>query len=208
MAVSDVTTPDRPLAFRPGTLSIWDRAGGAPGIVFLLLVVAAIVVAIDANTRSSLGAFLVALPAWMAIALVWSLRMGIGISQRGLRMPATHWVRWLSIPVAMGTVFALTRTDALFDLRFELSRPALDAMAADVLGGGPEGRGWVGLYEVGRVEVAPKGLRFVIDRSFGRIGLAWSPDSDPQAADSGTWCCATYEPMGDGWWYWYEPWLD
>ena len=80
-------------------------------------------------------------------------------------MSAAHWARWLAIPVALGLVFAITRTDAVKQARFDFSRGALDQMAADVMAGGSLDRGWVGLYNVGAAERTANGFWFVIDDS-------------------------------------------
>lgn len=183
---------------------------GPPGKLFSLATAVAIVIAVEASSRASLVTNLIAAPVWLVIAGAWVMRFAVAASRTRLRMPIAHWTRWLVIPVAMGLVFFLARTDVLFDTRLALSRGAMDQMAADVMAGGPADRGWVGLYHVGEVERTANGLRFVVDDSgLYRLGFAWSPDGEPQLTEdnySPLWTGATFEPVGGGWWLWSEAW--
>jgi hypothetical protein len=181
-----------------------------PGVLFYLATATAIVIALDASSRGSLGTYLIAAPIWFVIAAAWLVRFGMAAARTRLRMPTAHWTRWLMIPVAMGLAFLVTRTDVLFDTRLALSRGAMDQMAADVMAGGSADRGWVGLYDVGEVERTANGLRFVIDDSgLYRLGFAYSPDGEPRLTQdnySPLWTGATFEPVGGGWWLWSEAW--
>jgi len=131
-------------------------------------------------------------------------------SRNGLRMPGAHWLRWLLVPVVMGSVFLITRTDTLFDARLALSRSAMDQMASQVMAGGSTDRGWVGLYNVGEVERTANGLRFVVDDSgLYRLGFAYSTDGEPTLTEdnySPLWTGPWYEPLGGGLWLWTEAW--
>jgi hypothetical protein len=173
-------------------------------------VAVAILIAVDANTRDSFATFLIAALVWFAIAGLWLVRFAIAASRSRFHMPITDWVRWLFVPAVMGVVFLLTRTDVLFDARFSASRGALDQMATDVMAGGSTDRGWVGLYDVGRIERTANGFRFVIDDSMlYRLGFAYSPTGEPSLTEdnsSPVWTNAGSEPMGGGWWLWTEEW--
>ena len=170
----------------------------------------AIVIALDADSRDSFGALLIAVPIWFLLAGVWFVRFVVALGRDGSRMSVAHWARWLMIPIAMGLVFLLTRTDALFDARLSLSRGAMDVMAADVMAGGSTDRGWVGLYDVGVVERTANGFRFVVDEGWlSRQGFAYSPDGEPSLTEenySPLWTGASLEAIGGGWWYWSEAW--
>jgi len=184
----------------------------SPGIVFYSVTLGALVLAVDANTRGSLDLLLVTAPIWLAIAIVWVLRLLLAGGRARWRLSAAEWARWLVIPLAMGGVFAITRTDALINARLDLSRGAMDAMAADVLAGGPTNRGWVGLYDVGAVDVTGNGLRFVVDAgALGRWGFAYATAGEPVFIDdeeeaAGLWTGARFESIGGGWWRWIEEW--
>lgn len=187
------------------------KAMGPPGVLFYALVIGAIVLAIDTNTRKSLGLLLLAAPIWFGLAGVWFVRFLIGLRTTRGRMPAAHWARWLAIPVVLGIVFAVTRTDALLQGRFDLSRSALDGMARDIEAGGSLDRGWVGLYDVGTAEQTANGFWFVIDDGLlARWGLAYSPQGEPKDTDAnrdgGGWTGAEFEHLDGPWWIFWQGW--
>jgi hypothetical protein len=184
---------------------------GPPGVRFYGLVVGAIVLAIEANTRGSFGLLVLAIPIWCGIAATWLVRFVHALRKTRGRMSVARWIRWLAIPLAMGLVFAVTRTDTLVQARFDLSRAALDGTAADIQAGGSLDRGWVGLYNVGRAERTANGFWFVIDDSgLSRWGLAYSPDGEPQPTDEnlhhGTWTYPWFEHLDGPWWTFAQEW--
>jgi hypothetical protein len=124
-------------------------------------------------------------------------------------LPISHWIRWLAVPIVMGLALLVMRADVLFDIRFSLSRGAMDQMAADVMAGGPMERGWVGLYGVGELERLDKGFRFqVAEGILGRQGFAYALDGEPgqRLEQDPLWTNAWHEPLGGGWWLWAESW--
>jgi len=192
---------------RPGAVR---KLAGPPGVLFYLVIIGAILLAIDANTRQSLWLLLLAVPIWLGLAGLWGVRFLMAIRETRARMSAAHWARWLAIPLALGLVFAVTRTDVLFQGRFDLSRGALDEMARDIEAGGSLERGWVGLYDVGTAERTDNGFWFVIDDSgLGRWGLAYSPDGEPKESEeyySGLWTGALFEHLDGPWWTFEQGW--
>ena len=154
-------------------------------MVFYVATLAAIVLALDANSRSSFGLFLITAPIWLLLATIWLVRFVLAMGQTNGHINAAHWARWLAVPLALGLVFGVTRTLFVRDARFDLSRGPLDQMAAEVIAGGSLDRGWVGLYDVGTVERTANGFWFVIDNSgFGRWGLAFSPEGEPKLSEA------------------------
>jgi len=175
---------------------------GPPGPFFSFCTGVAIVMGLEANSRGAFVMSMLALAAWAVIALIWLIRfLGATWSTR-LRLPATHWLRWLVIPVAMGLAFLWANTDGPSDLRFALSRDALNQAAAEVMAGGSTDRGWIGLYPVDHIERISNGMRFVISDAgfFDQVGLAYSTDGRPEGIDG----MDEYEPLGGGWWRWIE----
>ena len=130
----------------------------------------------------------------------------------GWRFSAGAWTRWLAILLIMGAAFLVTRTDYLADLRLSLSRPAMNDLATDVMSGDTGHHGWVGLYDVGKVDLTENGFRFVVaDSGLSRWGLAYSPAAEPifiddEEEDAGLWTEPRFESIGDGWWRWTEGW--
>jgi hypothetical protein len=201
---------------RPGTTLDTPPASGSrrinrpPGLVFYLVTVGAILLALDANSRDSFWLFLLAAPIWLLLGATWLLRFGLAIRGNRGRMRAAHWSRWLAIPLALGLVFGLTRTDAVKQGRFDLSRGGLDQMARDVMAGGSLDRGWVGFYAVGTAERTANGFWFVIDDSgLGRWGLAYAPAGVPKEAENNfnpLWTGASFEHLDGPWWTFTQSW--
>jgi hypothetical protein len=202
-----IAGPTGPSATAPTTPKGYGMVG-PPGILFYLATIAAIVLAVDANSRASFSTFLLVAPVWLVLAAIWIVRFVVAVSTKRLRPSIGQLARWLAIPVAMGLVFAVTRTDALFDARLSLSRAGMDQVAAEVIAGGSTDRDWIGLYGVSSVEKTANGLRFVIDDSgLFRIGFAYAPEGQPApGGDDPLWCCDEYESVGGGWWLWTESW--
>jgi hypothetical protein len=166
--------------------------------------------ALDAASRSSFFAMMIAVPLWLLLAAVWATRLAATVTGGGLRMSAAAWARWLLVPAAMGTAFALSLSDVPFEVRLALSRDAIDQMAADVMAGGSTERGVVGLYIVGHVETTANGIRFVLeDCGLSRHGLAYATDGEPRLTDdnySPLWTSPLFHPVGANWWLWSEGW--
>jgi hypothetical protein len=183
---------------------------GPPGVVFFVVTLGAILLAIDANTRQSLGTLFLTVPLWLLLAGVWTVRLLMALRSTRARMPGSHWARWLAVPLALGLVFGATRTNLLIEARFDLSRGALDEMARDIAAGGALQRGWVGFYDVRTVERTENGFWFVVDDSFlGRWGLAYSGDGEPRESEenySGLWTGASFDHVDGPWWTFQQSW--
>jgi hypothetical protein len=189
-----------------------DRLGmGPPGRLLWIVVAAAILIALDANSRGSFAELLLAIAMWLAVAGLWLLRFGWWAWVDGRRASIRAWLAWALVPALMGLVFVLTRFHVPFDVRLALSRGAMDQAAVEVVGGGSTDRHWIGWYPVNGVERTPNGMRFVVsDDLLGRWGFAWATGGQPIAPedseDSGLWCCDQYEEVGSGWWLWSQEW--
>jgi hypothetical protein len=178
--------------------------------MFYVVTLGAILLALDTNSRASISGLLLTAPIWLLLAVIWLLRFGLAVRANRGRMSAAHWARWLVIPLALGLVFGITRTDAVKDARFDLSRGALDQMAVDVTASGSLDRGWVGLYNVGTAQRTANGFWFVIDDSgIGRWGLAYSPDGEPKESNDTfdpLWTGAQFEHLDGPWWIFSQSW--
>jgi hypothetical protein len=198
-------------AASPSVPASGSRSGGRPpGVLFYLATAVAIVITLDANSRKSLGMFIIAATIWLVIAAVWLGRFALALSRSEPPMSLLQWARWLSLPFAMGLMVLVTRTDAPFDARLALSRGAMDEMAAEVISGDSAHPSWVGMYAVTELERTANGVRFVVDDSgLVRRGFAYSPEGEPELSEanySPLWTGATFEPVGGGWWMWTETW--
>lgn len=173
-----------------------------PGIIFHCATALAVLAAFDANSR---GAFLMAAStqmAWFLLAGIWLVRFVGAASTKRLRLPVLHWIRWMAVPLVLGVAFLLTQTSVPSDVRFSVSRGAMNQAAAEVMAGGSTNRSWIGLYPAERVERIANGMRFIVAGSgfIDQVGFAYSTDAHPAGTDG----IDKYEPLGDGWWTWVE----
>jgi hypothetical protein len=183
---------------------------GPPGRLFYLVTLGAILLALYTNSAGSFLLLMLTAPIWLGLALIWLVRFGWAVRGNRGRMSLAHWAGWLAIPLALGLVFGITRTDAVIQARFDISRDALDQMAAEVVAGGSLDRGWVGLYDVGTAERTANGFWFVIsDDGLGRWGLAYSTTGEPNESEanySPLWSGAWFHHLDGPWWTFTQEW--
>ncbi len=179
-----------------------DWVAGPPGWIFLAVAAIAIAFGLDANSRDSFDTAMLTVPVWFILAGTWTVRFLLMAWKTRLRRPVGQWIRWLVIPVALGTVFVLTSFEVPFDVRAALSRGAMNQAAAEVMAGGSTNRGWIGLYPVEQVERIPNGMRFLISGSgfLDRTGFAFSTTGMPDTNDAAD----EYEPLDGGWFLWVQ----
>jgi len=156
--------------------------------------------ALDANSRESYSASIMALPVCLLVTGVWLVRFLHAAWSNRLDLPGAEWLRWLAIPAIFFVALRLTETTIPFDIRLAVSRGAMDQAAAEVMAGASTNREWIGLYPAESVERTSNGMRFLIADSgfFDRIGLAYAPSGEPAGID-GT---DEYQPLDGGWWRW------
>ena len=175
-------------------------SGGPPGIALWAGTAVAILLALDANSLESFSIAALALTVSTVVAGIWLIRFVAATRATGLRRPIRHWLRWLAIPLAFAVAVALTRTSIPSDVRFALSRGALDQAAAEIVAGGSTDRGWIGLYPAEQAERTANGMRFLIPGAgfIDQVGMAWSANGEPAGVD-GT---DEYHELEGGWWTW------
>lgn len=93
-------------------------------------------------------------------------------------------------------------TGVPLQVRFELSRPALEQAAADSASGQPAGPGWIGLIPVDSVETVDGVTLFIVPGTGGFLaspcGLAYAGGQRPNLG---------YRLQGEianGWWVWCD----
>ncbi len=170
-------------------------------LVSLLITVPPLLLTIEAASRYAYLAM--ALPFFIcaAITVTWlGFFFGALWTNRG-RMPRRDLARWLVIPAVLTLTVLAVGSDIPFQVRFALSRPELDRVAADVMAGGPTDQATIGLFPVEFVERTPGGMELIIGGSgfLGGFGLAFWPNGPPAETED-----AGVEPLGGGWWTWSE----
>lgn len=134
---------------------------------------------------------------WLVLAIAW-----IDKARRGaLRSP------WLIGGVAM--ILASASALALdwpLHVRFQLSRPALDRITAEMAAEAPQmtERRTIGLFDAEWLEPFDGGYRFLV-RDAGFLdpgGLAYSPNGEPPNIGGED----RYYPFSGPWWIWIESW--
>lgn len=155
------------------------------------------------------GYFAVDLLAYFGLAvlgLVWLMRLVLAIAAAVYyRHAMVRAWRWAVVPVAIAVVIVLVRARVPLRLRFELSRGALDRLAARVVSGTVDPNDvtghWVGTYPVERVERLPGGMRFLVrGAGFFHIGgFAYSPGQAPPVVGEDY-----YHHITGPWYAWIE----
>jgi hypothetical protein len=120
-----------------------------------------------------------------------------------------HTVGVLLIPALALLTFALVAAGAPKQARFQLSRPALDRAAEQVIRNDPQAPragDWVGLYGVrGGVETIPGGMQMQLvgmDGLDGPCGFAYSPSGRPAISSvAGSYLSYSYHDHLGGPWY-------
>lgn len=140
---------------------------------------------------------------WVLLAFLWIGRFGYVLLRR---RPTTGQIAaWLALPVIVLAAAIAVALDAPMRARFELSRPAMDSAAQDVLSGrrDPQTIDRIGLWEVERAERARGTFRFLVKESglFDPVGFAYSPRGRPPNFSEDS-----YWHVSGPWYVWEEGW--
>jgi hypothetical protein len=128
---------------------------------------------------------------------VWMNRRGTG--RRSV-------VALLVQPALIAACFAFVGTGAAFEVRFRLSRSALDRFAVEAqhADSGVHALRWVGLFWLRELEVLEGGVvRMITSECHGvdHCGLAYSRGAPPPRVGEDI-----YRPLGGGWYHWRRSW--
>jgi hypothetical protein len=154
---------------------------------------------IEAASRLSTWSMVTAVLHLPSITLAW---LWLFFGTNGGRMSRRHLMRWLVIPAILVLTVLVVGSDIPFLVRFALSRPELDRVAADVMAGGSTDRTSIGLFPVEYVERTSDGMVFSISGSglLGSSSIEYAPNGPPADAED----FGGVELLGDGWWMWAE----
>jgi hypothetical protein len=170
----------------------------SPGVRFYLALAIAIVFILDAASRGSVVMVFAALLVWLVFVVNWFVRFAFAVPWAPRRLSGAEWCRWLAIPAILAIGFALFRSSVPSDVRFAISRGAMDRAAAEIMAGGSTDRGWIGLYPMREIERRPEGVTFVVaDNLLWTTGFVYVPAGQPLSVNGDA-----YEPLDGGWWTW------
>ena len=140
---------------------------------------------------------------WVLLALLWLGRFAYLLGRR--RLGKAQIGAWLALPVIVVAAAIAVSLDAPARARFELSRPAMDRAARDVLAGrrDPSKIHRIGLWEVDRAERVGPSFRFLVKESglFDSIGFAYSTRGEPPYVGEDS-----YWHVEGPWYVWQESW--
>lgn len=203
-----VVTPDdlldsgTPLAHEPArTMEFWKHPPGWPSAITCAVCSLWATWAYSVPGTHFFSSIL-ALWAWAIVCVAWLVRAGVAVLL--VRRRVISW-RWAMTPIAAVVAVLVVTTDASFEVRYRLSRPAMDDVATDVVGGQRQATtiSRIGLWRVERVERIQGGMRFLV-RGTGFLdpyGFAFSPTGRPPAIGEDF-----YEHLDGPWYVWRESW--
>ena len=168
-------------------------------LVSLLVTVPPLLLTIEAASRYSTWSMVLPFFICAGITLTW---LWLFFGTNGGRMSRRHLTRWLVIPAILVVTVLVVGSDIPFLVRFAMSRPELDRVAADVMAGGSTDRTSIGLFPVEYVERTTDGMVFSISGSgfLGSSSIEYAPNGPPGDAED----FGGVELLGGGWWMWAE----
>ena len=174
---------------------------GPPGIAFNLATSGLVALSLYTSSvpNAGFGEILTMLLLWGPFGVIWLFRMVAALDavERGRRVSVR---RWLAIPLAFTLIVAAVSADLPFRARFELSRPALDGLAAKVMSADPlvSTEGQVGLFSYHDLKSVPGGVLLFVDGPGQNRGIAWFSGPPHEPDPSTPWI---YEPLEGPWFY-------
>lgn len=182
---------------------------GMPGWRFGLVI--AILIALEfysASLPNYASWHLFLLGGWLLAGLVWLLWLLMSVIASATRTVRALW-RWGVIAALVTGTFIVADSGAPLRLRFELSRPAFERLAADLsIRGGPEKLAdrSVGLYQAQDIERDDGGFRFIVPDTgcciFGLFGgFVWTEAGEPVHIGDDH-----YEHLDGPWFVWLQNW--
>ncbi len=208
--------PDDPATFDDGNgflPSLTSALFRPPGwITHSLVMLCALVFLIDASVPGNLLGFEIELPfiVGMAVVLSWGLRAAMAaftaccVRRNRLRDRGTV-LRWVGVPVITLGAWLVLDLQLPLRLTFLLSVRDMNRVARQVIATpGIPTPTRIGLYRVGRIEVIPGGMRFVVGGPgmFGDSeGFAYSPAGPPARLGEDY-----YRHFHGHWYRWTESW--
>lgn len=146
----------------------------------------------------NVGLAAIAFAACLSCGAAWGILFVAATAQSRGRFERTAAARWLGVPlVLLLCALAVTSGQGL-NVRFALSRSALDQAVASEESGTTPSPGWIGLFPVASVgRLGGPGAVFVdVDGTgFLNCGFLHKADGRPEIADLG-------QEVSDGWWVW------
>lgn len=175
-----------------------------PGIPFYLAITVVAALALDAVSSWAFLSGIAALALGGVLGLLWSIRF-----LTALRQPAdpdlAGWIRWLGVPTIGIMVVAAGVSGTATQVRFDLSRGAMDRLADDVAAGLVDDHdGWVGAFPVMGAEAWDGSIRVYVRGGFLTIAGFERFDDPGHGGRAESDCACTSRALGGGWWAFTE----
>ena len=177
----------------------------APGWILYIASFVVVGLAAEAASQPDLRSAMILGAAWMGLGLAWVATIGVSLVLRRPGWSVAHLVRWLGVPALLLFAAALMVTDVAMQVRFELSRGAMDALVADVRTGHDPIPDTAGLFHVKFVDELSGGVQvFVGSVWWDQVGFWWFADPAGPDLGRGVGCDCDLSPLGGGWWSFVE----
>jgi hypothetical protein len=142
----------------------------------------------------------------IGLALVWLITFAIAGSDSRFNWPRRTWLRWAGLPIAGFLCLALMWSTFPAQVRFALSKPALEQAVSQVQAGGMPSAGWIGLEPIDSITKDADGMVY-FQVAGTPCGYAYMPTGIPTegAYEHG----APMSRIDDHWWTWCSwQWVD
>lgn len=175
-------------------------------IVTVLVVGLAAVTFLTVSVPGTYFLILMFLPLlWAVLGLVWVVLALVTIARSGFLATATNRYLLAMALIAAGTAGAVA-SGAPFHVRLALSRPAMEALAVELLEPGVIGSAdrWIGLFDAESITEFAGGYRFLVKGTgfLDPAGFAYSPNGEPPNLGGED----RYTHIEGPWWVWVESW--
>lgn len=177
----------------------------APGLIQYIASIVVVALAAEAASQPDLVSTMLFGLTWVGVGLAWVALVGVSLVLRRPGWSAVHVVRWLGVPALLLLAAGLMVTDVAMQVRFELSRGAMDALVADVRTGRDPDPDSAGLFHVTFVDELSGGVQvFVGSVWWDHVGFWWFADPEGPDFRRGVGCDCDLSPLGGGWWAFVE----
>jgi hypothetical protein len=172
----------------------------------LTLIWAATMLVLGSNAGISVLTLILLMWGGGALLVGWLVRFAFHIYRSGQEQARPKFFAFGAEGLLILLCAAAVWLGTAFDIRFELSRPALERYVASVrssVGHNVNSTRRVGLFWIRETELVEKDIVRLITTEcmFDDCGIVYSPDRRPPVIGEDF-----YSPLASGWWHWWRSW--